>query len=132
MPWTIRFERVKTCQRAFFSRGGIIYVLLLSVQNLDRSDDGRFVVSGMYGIAFLCRRLFRVAHDLLRFIPLPCNYLLMYCRLSSATNLLHRCTCLKYFHLPVGRRVSRQTRLSWRRLRFALSISSVLQEFLKT
>ena len=46
------------------SRGGIIYVLLLSVQNLDRSDVGRFVVSGMDGIAFLCKMLFRVAHNL--------------------------------------------------------------------
>ena len=39
----------------FISRGGIIYVLLLSVQNLDRSNDGRFVVSGMDGRTLLCR-----------------------------------------------------------------------------
>ena len=48
----------------FISRCGIIYVLLLSVQNLDRSDDDRFVVYGMDGITFLCKMLFGVAHNL--------------------------------------------------------------------
>ena len=95
----------------FISGGGINSVLWLSGQNINRIFSilstkkvekrvqryGRSVESGIDGIAFLCRILFTVAHNLFGFFSCSCICLRMYCHLSLAINLLHRSSCLEYF-----------------------------------
>ena len=110
----------------FISGGGINSGLRLSVRNFNlffsilstkkveklAQREGRSVESGIDGIAFLCMMLFTIAHNLFGFF-----FTFMYLfedvlPLSLAINLLHRCSCLEYFDLSVGRRVLRQTRSS--------------------
>ena len=70
----------------FISEAGINSVLRLSVQHFNRfcsilstkkvekfaQRDGKSVDSGIDGIAFLCKMLFTVAHNLFGFFSLSC------------------------------------------------------------